>query len=326
MADSDDDAYSYHAGDAKSHASRSFVVGARTLRIAQGGAQRDRATLWATGDAGVVWEAAEATLAHVGETEIDDGSPTLHCGHQAFEHSRSSVECDSLTLRSGTLLGVALETLVEFGETGGERRASLVETGGPDPDVGAQRTDHGGPLFDLGAGGGEPTTGFERGFLGRLEFGQLCLEFVDPGRLTFESRREFVETSLQRVGLGRDLTSIGIGALQGVGRRTQPLLDAGETLGEFISPNRTLGKLTSSLGGGVGGSGAGHSSALDLRFGFGERCTRGTRAGRTDAPTAGTEPVAGAGHDDLTGVSERLIERSLPVAVGGDRIGEQHVE
>ena len=111
------------------------------------------------------------TLAHVGETEIDDGSPTLHCGHQAFEHSRSSVECDSLTLSSGTLLGVALEAFVEFGETGSERRASFVETGGPDPDVGAQRTDHGGPLFDRGAGGGEPTTGFERGFLGRREFG-----------------------------------------------------------------------------------------------------------------------------------------------------------
>ena len=68
------------------------------------------------------------------------------------------------------------------------------------------------------------------------------------------------------------------------------------------------------------------SDALDLRFGFGERCTRGTRTGRTDAPTAGTEPVAGAVHDDLTGVSECLIERSLPVAVGGDRIAEQNVE
>jgi hypothetical protein len=265
-------------------------------------------------------------LAHVGETEIDDGSPPLDRSHQAFEHSRSSVECDSLPLRSGTLLGVALEAFVEFGETGGERRASFVEAGSPDPDVGAQRTNHRSPLLDLGAGDGESATGFERGFLGRLELGQLCLEFVDPDRLAFESRGEFVEASLQRVGLGRDLTSIGIGALQGVGRRTQPLLNAGEPLGELIGPNRTLGKLASSLGGGIGGSGTDRSSALDLRFGFSERCTRGTRAGRTDAPTLGTEPVAGTGHDDLTGASERLIERSLPVAVDGDRIGEQHVE
>ncbi len=202
--------------------------------------------------------------------------------------------------------------------------ASFVETGGPDPDVGAQRTNHRSPLFDLGTGDGESATGFERGFLGRLEFGQLCLEFVDPDRLAPESRGEFVEELSSVPVFGRDLTSIGIGALQGVGRRTQPLLDAGKPLGELIGLNRTLGKPAPSSRWCIG---AVHRllSALDLRFGFGERCTCGTRAGRL-MRQPGTEPVASAGHDDLTGRAERGSERSLPVAVDGDRIGEQHVE
>ena len=192
-------------------------------------------------------------LTHAGETEIDDGSPPLDRSHQAFEHSRSSVECDSLPLRSGTLLGVALEAFVEFGETGGER-CVVRRDWRPDPDVGAQRTNHRSPLLDLGAGDGKSATGFERGFSAASSSGN-CVSSSSTRTVSFESRGEFVEASLQRVGLGRDLTSIGIGALQGVGRRTQPLLDAGKPLGELVGPDRTLGKLAPSLGGGIGGRG-----------------------------------------------------------------------
>lgn len=266
------------------------------------------------------------TLAHVGETKIDDGSPPLDRSHQVFEHGRPPVELDPLPLSGGTLLGVALEAFVEFGEASGERRAPLVEAGSPNANVGAQRTDRGGPLLDFSACGGEPAPGFERGFLGCLKFGQLGLEFSDPGRFAFETHGEFIETSLQRVGLGADLTSIGVGALQGIGGGTQPLLDAGEPLSKLVSSGRTLSELAPGVGRGISGGGADHSSALNLLFGFGERRTRGAGAGRPDAPTASAEPIASERHDDLAGAGECLIERDLPAAVNGDRIGEQHVE
>ena len=79
------------------------------------------------------------TLAHVGETKIDDGSPPLDRSHQVFEHGRPPVELDPLPLSGGTLLGVALEAFVEFGEASGERRAPLVEAGSPNANVGAVR-------------------------------------------------------------------------------------------------------------------------------------------------------------------------------------------
>ena len=64
---------SWYLGDSKADATREFLLKRSGVTVSVAQHPVERADMFATGDGGVVWEAAEATLAHLDEQFSDNG-------------------------------------------------------------------------------------------------------------------------------------------------------------------------------------------------------------------------------------------------------------